>query len=63
MLLGEPPAHWTLFLLSKVDILLLLKGRRGGGVGGEKKGEEGEKERGEGWERGREKGKRREYEM
>ena len=52
MLLGEPPAHWILSLLSKVDILLLLKGGgRGGGVGG---GKEGEKERGEGWERERE---------
>ena len=65
MLLGEPPAHWILSLLSKVDILLLLKGgerrrgRRGKGRGeGERRGM-GERER----EREREKGKRRGYEM
>ena len=55
MLLGEPPAHWILSLLSKVDILLLLKG------GGEEEGERKARRREEG--DGREKGKRRGYEM
>ena len=51
MLLGEPPAHWILSLLSKVDILLLLKGgerRRGKRGKGRREGERrgmGERER------------------